>query len=128
MNSLQKHFNQETTTLRKEYERIFNEIQYKYKFQMKLLREAMEKKRKKEIEKIEQKKQMTIEALKEKHEKKYTAIKTFYLDITATNFDIIKGLKEDLASAKKDDAQQTQEKIKVKEKNEEIQGPLDMYS
>jgi len=44
------------TSIRKEFERISNEIQTKYKNKMTLLRTDMEKKRKAEIQKIESKK------------------------------------------------------------------------
>ena len=59
------------TAIRKEFERISNEIQTKYKNKMTLLRTDMEKKRKAEIQKIESKKNQAIEDLKAKHEEKY---------------------------------------------------------
>ena len=62
-----KHYISKTSAIRKEQERITNEIQLKYKNKMALLRQNMEKKRKEEIEKIEAKKNAAIEALKQKH-------------------------------------------------------------
>jgi hypothetical protein len=66
---------------------------------MKLLRQDKEKKRKFEIERIENKKNEAIRALTKKHEKKYSDIKDYYSEITNTNMDIIKQLKDDLADA-----------------------------
>jgi len=59
------------TKKRKDYERIANEIQEKYKSKMTRLREVMEAKRKTEIAKIEAKKNKTIEGHKTKHDQKY---------------------------------------------------------
>ena len=52
-NALNKHYNSLATDKRKEYERIANEIQEKYKAKMSRLREDMETKRRAEILKIE---------------------------------------------------------------------------
>ena len=84
-----KHYISKTSAIRKEQERITNEIQLKYKNKMALLRQNMEKKRKEEIEKIEAKKNAAIEALKQKHQKKYNDIRDYYGEITRTNLDMI---------------------------------------
>lgn len=59
----------------------------------------MEKKRKAEIARIEAKKNQAIKELTGKHAKKYADIKEYYSEITNTNLDIIKQLKDDLADA-----------------------------
>lgn len=66
---------------------------------MLLLRQDKEKRRKTEIERIEGKKNDAIRALTKKHEQKYADIKEYYSEITNTNMDIIKQLKDDLADA-----------------------------
>ena len=66
---------------------------------MLLLRNDMEKKRKAEIARIEAKKNQAIKELTMKHSKKYSDIKEYYSEITNTNLDIIKQLKDDLADA-----------------------------
>lgn len=63
----------------------------------------METKRKNEIKKIQEKKDADIAALTAKHTQKYTEIKSYYTDITNTNWDIIKQFKDELAGARKDD-------------------------
>ena len=56
LNALTKTYGTKQTEIRKEYERISNEIQMKYKDKMKLLRKEMDEKRKIECSKIEAKK------------------------------------------------------------------------
>lgn len=90
LNSLTKTYNQKNTDIRKEYERISNEIQARFKHKMLLLRQDKEKRRKNEIERIEGKKNEAIRALTKKHEQKYADIKEYYSEITNTNMDIIK--------------------------------------
>jgi hypothetical protein len=68
-----------------------------------LLRSAMESKRSKTIKKIEVKKDEAIKTLTHKHAQKYEAIKNYYSEITNTNLDLIRQLKDDLALAKTDD-------------------------
>jgi len=86
-----------------EFERIGNEISTKYKHKMLLLREEMEKKRKQAIIMIEAKKNHAIRDLTAKHAKKYADIKAYYQEITNTNLDIIKQLKDELSDARKED-------------------------
>lgn len=99
LNSLIKTYNQKKTDIRKEYERISQEIQTRFKHKMLLLRNEKERKRKLEIERIEGKKNDAIRALTKKHENKYADIKEYYSEITNTNMDIIKQLKDDLIDA-----------------------------
>ena len=99
-NALNKHFNAQATGKRKEFERISNEIQEKYKAKMTRLREDMEAKRKTEITKIEAKKNRTIEELKAKHDKKYKDIHNYYQDITRLNMDMITTLRADFKTEK----------------------------
>jgi len=101
LNSLTKTYNQKNTDIRKEYERISYEIQVRFKHKMLLLRQDKEKRRKLEIERIEGKKNEAIRALTKKHEQKYADIKEYYSEITNTNMDIIKQLKDDLIDASK---------------------------
>lgn len=87
------------SAVRSDHERICNEIQLKYKEKMKDLRAQMEKRRKREIQKIEVRKNAKIKECTVKHEQKYQEIKDYYGDITSTNLDIIKFLKDDLTTA-----------------------------
>jgi len=103
LNALTKDKNKQATKISAEFERIANEIQLKYKHKMLLLREEMERKRKAQIQAIENKKNQAIKELTNKHAKKYADIKNYYQEITNTNLDIIKQLKDELTEAKKED-------------------------
>ncbi len=52
---------------------------------------------------IEAKKNQAIRELTAKHEQKYKDIKAYYQEITNTNLDIIKQLKDELSDARKED-------------------------
>ena len=85
---------------------------------MLLLRQDKEKKCKMEIERIESKKNKAIRDLTSKHEKKYSDIRDYYSEITNTNMDIIKQLKDDLADATNTNQKTQREKLHQQEMNE----------
>ena len=90
-----------------------------------LLRSDMEKRRKNAIFMIENKKNAAIHELTTKHSQKYEAIKTYYAEITNTNLDIIRQLKDDLADARKDDNGLRRELRNEADKNAAKKGPYD---
>jgi len=92
---------------------------------MYLLRADMEKKRKHAILMIENKKNAAIHELTTKHAAKYKAIMTYYAEITNTNLDIIRQLKDDLADARKDDNGLRRELRNEADKNAAKRGPYD---
>ncbi len=110
--------------MRAEFERIANEISLKFKHKMLLLREEMERKRKAQILQIETKKNQAIQDLTEKHKRKYDDIKNYYQEITNTNLDIIKQLKDELSDAKKEDTTMQKKKMDQEEANKQIVEPL----
>ncbi|CDW78359.1 growth-arrest-specific protein 8 [Stylonychia lemnae] len=128
LNALTKDKNKQATKIRAEYERIANEIQLKYKHKMLLLREEMERKRKAMIQQIENKKNQAIKDLTQKHAKKYNDIKNYYQEITNTNLDIIKQLKDELTDAKKEDTSKQKQKMDQEEANKQVVEPLQKAS
>ena len=60
------------------------------------LRNEMEEQRMNIINKLEAKKDNKIQAIVKEHQKKYQDIKNYYSDITATNLDLIKQLKNEI--------------------------------
>jgi hypothetical protein len=77
------------------------------------LRTEKENRRRAEIKKIEEKKNAAIKELTDKHEKKYNEIKNYYTEITNTNIDIIKQLKDDLNRDKKEEAKKNKLKYEA---------------
>lgn len=124
LNALTREKNKQGTRVRQEYERIANEIQHKYKHKMLLLREEMERKRKGLILQIENKKNQAIKELTAKHQKKYNDIKNYYQEITNTNMDLIKMLKDELTDAKKEDTTKQKAKMDQEEANKQVVVPL----
>lgn len=59
-----------------------------------------------------------------KHQKKYDDIKNYYQEITNTNLDIIKQLKDELSDAKKEDTTMQKVKMDQEEANKQIVEPL----
>lgn len=78
---------------------------------MLLVREEMERKRKALIHQIENKKNAAIKELTSKHAKKYNDIKNYYQEITSTNLDIIKSLKDELSDTRKEDAAKQKQRM-----------------
>lgn len=110
-NALHKAYSAKQTEVRKEFERISNEIQVKFKNKMTRLRKEMDEKRKIECRKIEDKKNISISDLKAKHEKKYSDIKEYYTAITKTNLDLIRTLRGDLKQEKQKDTAANKERL-----------------
>ena len=84
----------------------------------------MENKRRQQIKLIQEKKDQAIEELTAKHTQKYTDIKSYYQEITNTNFDIIKQLKDELTEARKDDNEKQRAKMDQQEANNKVVEPL----
>ena len=124
LNTLTRDSNKRATKMRSEFERIGNEISTKFKHKMLLLREEMDKRRKDEILRIEVKKNIAIKELTGKHEQKYKDIKAYYSEITNTNLDIIKQLKDELSDARKEDTLMQKKKLDMEEANKQIVDPL----
>lgn len=88
------------------------------------LRKKMEEKRKRIIQQIENKKNQAIKDLTLAHEKKYTHIKNYYQEITNTNMEIIKSLKNDLQQKKADDAMKLKQLMDQEAKNKLVLEPM----
>lgn len=73
---------------------------------------------------IELKKNQAIKELTGKHEQKYKDIKAYYQEITNTNLDIIKQLKDELSDARKEDTMMQKKKLDQEEANKQIVEPL----
>ena len=124
LRALEKTKMGDATRVRQEYERETVEIKLRYNHRMDLLRKEMEDKRRKIISAIENKKNQAIHALTEKHAKKYQKIKLYYVEITTTNFELIKQLKEDVNELKKKEKEDLKMLYEAKLENEQYSEPL----
>merc|ERR1719265_1704032 len=94
---------QKILELRQEFERRARDMQQKYELRMKTIRDDMEKQRKNQIAKIEDEKNQRIQRCMQKNGKDFTDIKIYYGDITQSNLDLIRRLKEEYEEIKKRD-------------------------
>jgi hypothetical protein len=92
---------QKILELRQEFDRKARDMQQKYDLRMKTIRDEMEKQRRKQIQKIEEEKNAHIQRVMQKNQKDFQEIKVYYGDITSTNLDLIKRLKEEHHEIKK---------------------------
>jgi Membrane-bound metallopeptidase len=91
---------------------------------MQKLRNEMEEARAHMIKQIEDKKDAAIKDLTAKHAKKYADIKSYYSDITATNLDLIKQLKNQINQLQKDDDRDKKLLAQIEAENKKLQDPL----
>ncbi|CAI2367709.1 unnamed protein product [Moneuplotes crassus] len=122
--ALKKANNKKKTAIRQEHERVANEIKMKYTHKMLLLRKEMEEKRKAMTLQIEAKKDKAIEDLIARHDQNYTKIKNYYQEITNTNLDVIKQMKDDLAEVRKNDQAKMKDLLEQKKINAKMSDPL----
>merc|ERR1719492_415231 len=87
--------------LRQEFDRKARDMQQKYELRMKTIRDDMEKQRKSQIQKIEESKNAHIQRVMNKNQKDFLEIKVYYQEITNSNLDLIKRLKEEHSEIKK---------------------------
>lgn len=84
----------------------------------------MENQRRDELELIDKQKRAHIENLRLAHEKAFADIKNYYNDITHNNLDLIKSLKEEVATLKKKEAQDEKMMYDIAQQNKNMAEPL----
>jgi len=110
--------------LRQEFDRKARDSQQKYALKMKTLPEEMEKQRKQQILRIEEAKNSQIAKCMKKNMKDFQEIKVYYGDITSSNLDLIKRLKEEHAEIKKRETSDAKEMFDLQQKNKQLSEPL----
>lgn len=115
---------QKILELRHEFDRKARDMQQKYELRMKEIREEMEKQRKKQIQQIEESKNTQIEGVMKKNQQDFTEIKVYYQEITVSNFDSIKRLKEDYADIKKTENDDAKKMYDLEQRNKQLKEPM----
>merc|ERR1719456_7645 len=110
--------------LRQEYDAKARDLQQKYAQKMRLLRDQMEGARKNEIMRIEDDKNAHIKKCMDKNQKDFQDIKVYYGDITSSNLDLIKRLKEEHEEIKKRQHTDAKHMYDLKQKNTHLSEPL----
>merc|ERR1719364_61855 len=84
----------------------------------------MEKARRKQIMKIEEAKNTHIHRCMQKNMKDFQDIKVYYGDITSSNLDLIKRLKEEHTEIKKREGADNKQMTDLQQKNKQLSEPL----
>lgn len=96
----------------------------KYEEKIAVLKEELELRRRVEIHEIEEKKNEHINALIRKHDEAFAMMKTYYNKITSNNLNLIRTLKEELASMKQNDAKNERLMFDISQFNDRMQPHL----
>merc|ERR1719379_2599796 len=91
---------------------------------MKTIRDEMEKTRRNQIQKIEESKNAHIQRVMNKNQKDFLEIKVYYQEITTSNLDLIKRLKEEHSEIKKRENGDAKHMFDLEQKNKQLKEPL----
>mmetsp|Transcript_97867 Transcript_97867/g.276850 ORF Transcript_97867/g.276850 Transcript_97867/m.276850 type:complete len:458 (+) Transcript_97867:75-1448(+) len=115
---------QKILELRQEFDRKARDMQQKYELRMKTIRDEMERARRKQIGKIEEAKNAHIQRVMQKNQKDFMEIKVYYQEITQSNLDFIRRLKEEHAEIKKRENQYAKHMFDLEQGNKMLKEPL----
>lgn len=110
--------------LRHEFERRARDHQLKYEKKNKEIRQELEAEKFREIKRIEQRKNDHITRLMLEHEEAFRKIKRYYNDITHSNLDLIKSLKDDVLEMKKKERLDEKKMLQIAAENKRMSEPL----
>ena len=122
--TLKEQHDKEITEQLRDAERSMKELHLKYDKKIKTLREEMETKRKADIESIEQRKQDHVDELCALHDKAFQDIKDYYNEITSSNLETIKTLKDEVYTRKKAEARAEKAMFDIAQTNKRLTEPL----
>ena len=108
----------------RDFERSMKELHLKYERKIKTLREDMETRRKEDIAAIERRKEDHIDELRSLHAQAFREIRDYYTDITSSNIETIKTLKEEVYSRKKTEAANEKTMFEIAQTNKRLTDPL----
>lgn len=116
---------QEILKLRQKFDRMARDMQQKYELRMKTIRDDMERTRRKQIQKIEEAKNAHIKKVMEKNQKDFLEIKVYYSEITTSNLDQIKRLKEEHSEIKKRENDDAKRMCDLQQRNKQLLEPYE---
>eukprot|EP00421_Protoceratium_reticulatum_P010400 CAMPEP_0168403256 /NCGR_PEP_ID=MMETSP0228-20121227/24036_1 /TAXON_ID=133427 /ORGANISM="Protoceratium reticulatum, Strain CCCM 535 (=CCMP 1889)" /LENGTH=461 /DNA_ID=CAMNT_0008416855 /DNA_START=27 /DNA_END=1412 /DNA_ORIENTATION=- len=111
--------------LRQEFDRRARDMQQKYELKMKVIRDEMEKQQRKQIQKIEEAKNAQIQKVMAKNSKDFLEIKVYYSEITTSNLDQIKRLKEEHGEIKRRENDDAKKMFDLEQRNKQLKKPLE---
>uniref|UniRef100_A0A7S4TAX6 Growth arrest-specific protein 8 domain-containing protein n=1 Tax=Alexandrium monilatum TaxID=311494 RepID=A0A7S4TAX6_9DINO len=115
---------QKVLELRQEFDRRARDMQQKYELRMKVIRDDMEKQQRKQVQRIEEAKNSQIQRVMAKNQKDFLEIKVYYSEITTSNLDLIKRLKEEFSEIKKRENDDAKKMFDLEQRNRQLKEPL----
>src|SRR5690606_23950280 len=122
--SLKKQHDMNTTKLREEFERQLKQIEVRYQTKMEEQRKDMETRARNEVKEIEERKNKHIKELMMKHEDAFGEIKSYYQIITSNNLLLIKNLKDEVSTLKRNEANNEKLMFEIAQENKKLSEPL----
>jgi chromosome segregation ATPase len=113
-----------TTDARLEFERDTRELQASFEDRLQRLREQLTRAREEDVRGIEGRKSRHIQAVIAAHEKAFADIKLYYNEITHSNLDLIKSLKEEVEDLKKKEAADEKVMFAIAQENKKMSEPM----
>ena len=115
---------QHIMTMREEYERRSNELRQHYHKVIKEARDEREDGKRRSLQQLERRKQAELSRLMAAQKRSMDEMKKFYSDITHSNLELIKNLKEELADIKKKEQSSAAEMSGMSRANQRLEAPL----
>jgi growth arrest-specific protein 8 len=116
---------QKILDLRQEFDRRARDMQQKYELKMKTIRDDMELTRRQQIQKIEEAKNGHIQRVMNKNQKDFLEIKVYYQEITNSNLDSIKLLKEEYSAIKKTENDDAKKLFDLEQRHKQLEKPAE---
>ena len=111
--------------LERTYEEQLKDIENNYQQKLQTLKENLDLRLKVEIHEVEERKNKHRNNLKAKHEKAFRTIKDYYNDITKTNLEKIKELKDEKNKLENNQVENKDSIEELRKENEKLKKPLD---
>lgn len=121
---LKREQDQKILELRQEFDLRARDMQQKYELRMKTIRDDMEKKRRQQIHRIEDAKNQHIQAVMSQNQKVFQDIKAYYGDITTSNLERIRRLKDEHLEIKTRENENAKAMFDLEQKNRQLREPL----
>lgn len=114
-----------TVTKKQNHEKEVARLKAYYEAKLNSLREDLELRRRAEINDTEERRNEHINNLIRQHEEKFEEMKQYYNSITKNNLEIIKSLKDEIATMKKNDEHNESLMYDIEKENHNLVAPLE---
>lgn len=114
----------QSTNIRAEFERQYNEMKIKYDLKIQKLRKHMEEYSEQVIRDLEEKKEKKIKQITDINNEKYREIKNYYNDIISSNLSLIKHLKGEITRAQTIEEQDKKQLLRGEELFKRLNEPI----